>query len=744
MNKRLCRWFAVSVFLIALCSKSGMSGQREIEEFGYSRNSISSDIPVFLIRYVAQNAPVSAGYTNQFKPHESRENFSKYMFSSDSNIDSINNFFQEISSGKVAIVPAARGVSDEVYFVEHAARSGLSDREWESQVREDLVIAADNEINYSNFDRNNDAVIDSSELAIVIVGASAGMSGTVRPLKTVCRGQNRGLRLDGVRLCIKPAAFGSANFAVKSGNSTLPNNRGLAVVAHEIIHTIQSNYLDRVGTGLADLYGRNRNLNKLSLMGAISDLIHLDPVHAMRFGWLKPDLKSINTANYGCQALSKSPSVYENTSPALVLYENNKATSEFVVVESRNSSPTNNISFDRLPAALGTQGLAVWLTGLQSDGKVRSLGSNRAFVSTQSPPNNQLDTNSSLWGSHHSPFSILWKNGLDLGYEFYTKETQIGRHLLYWQKKFSSKPLFESPSIRHCYEEVTGESLATFPEGDKARVYTVNRSNEVEWYKHAGRSNGLRRWANSGEAKVVSAKGSVDLGQFSSILRAENGVVYGVDAGPVGHLHWFSHEDWKEAEREMWPSKTRVVSRSSGLGWRSYEKVFYGDNGVLYAVTPEGRLAWYKHLGWKDGSRDWANSGNELIVSVGSQPDWRKYRHVFSAGDGVIYAVTGGSTGDLHWYKHEGWQDGINSWANGGRPSVISTSQGLGWGSYKYLESGGKGVLYAVKSNGALVWYNHLGYQDGSIHWANRGSEKVISSANSDWDDRKAFFVMRE
>ncbi len=40
--------------------------------------------------------------------------------------------------------------------------------------------------------------------------------------------------------------------------------------------------------------------------------------------------------------------------------------------------------------------------------------------------------------------------------------------------------------------------------------------------------------------------------------------------------------------------------------------MFY--TGVLYGVTPAGYLLWYRHDGWADGTDAWANGGGGKIV----------------------------------------------------------------------------------------------------------------------------------
>jgi len=57
--------------------------------------------------------------------------------------------------------------------------------------------------------------------------------------------------------------------------------------------------------------------------------------------------------------------------------------------------------------------------------------------------------------------------------------------------------------------------------------------------------------------------------------------------------------------------------------------------GGGYAATVDGELQWYRHDGREDGSMRWA-ANNGANVGHG----WN-FKQVFSADDGVIYAITG-------------------------------------------------------------------------------------------------------
>jgi len=77
---------------------------------------------------------------------------------------------------------------------------------------------------------------------------------------------------------------------------------------------------------------------------------------------------------------------------------------------------------------------------------------------------------------------------------------------------------------------------------------------------------------------------------------------------------------------------------------------------VLYAITADGELRWYRHDGWFNGAKVWtAGDGGRLVGT-----DWNRFERVRPAADGVSYGITG--EGELHWHRHTGWADGTDGW----------------------------------------------------------------------------------
>ena len=127
----------------------------------------------------------------------------------------------------------------------------------------------------------------------------------------------------------------------------------------------------------------------------------------------------------------------------------------------------------------------------------------------------------------------------------------------------------------------------------------------------------------------------------------------------------------------MAPRSDSSSGKKVGNGWSNFKHVFSGDDGVIYTVQDNGDLLWYRHDGRGDGSFAWAEPGSGKKVGNG----WSNFKHVFSGGDGVIYAVR--DNGDLLWYRHDGWGDGSFAWAAGSGTKVDK-----GWSNFIEVLSG--------------------------------------------------------
>jgi hypothetical protein len=110
-----------------------------------------------------------------------------------------------------------------------------------------------------------------------------------------------------------------------------------------------------------------------------------------------------------------------------------------------------------------------------------------------------------------------------------------------------------------------------------------------------------------------------------------------------------------------------------------------------------GRLLFYRDF-TQDGTGD---VDTPSVIGLGG---WAGFKFLFTGGNGIIYAVD--DQGRLLFYRDQN-QDGTG---DVNTPAVIG--QG-GWADFKFLFSGGNGIIYAVNQQGQLLFYRDF-TQDGS------------------------------
>lgn len=138
-----------------------------------------------------------------------------------------------------------------------------------------------------------------------------------------------------------------------------------------------------------------------------------------------------------------------------------------------------------------------------------------------------------------------------------------------------------------------------------------------------------------------------------------------------------------------------------------FKQIFAARNGTIYAINQQGDLLWFRHLGFPDGSAQWERTAG---VKIGG--GWGGFQRVMASNDGVLYAIH--PNGDVYWYRHLGHETGAGTWANNGSGILV----GSGWALPARVTAADDGVLYFLRENGELLWYQHTGYRDGAKTWA--------------------------
>lgn len=230
-------------------------------------------------------------------------------------------------------------------------------------------------------------------------------------------------------------------------------------------------------------------------------------------------------------------------------------------------------------------------------------------------------------------------------------------------------------------------------------IYGITDTGDLNWYFHQGAHNGSAVWANGGQPVKVGNGWNEGRGVFKGDPHGSDGVIYRVDS--KGDLLWYKHTG-HSVGAPTWAGPNKV-----GNGWGDSRIVFGAGRGIMYAIAKNGDLLWFHHAGYDSGTESWDNGGNAAKVGAG----WNDVRLAFAGGNGIIYAVD--RKGDLFWYHHLGATDGKFSWTNNAQPTKV----GNGWNEVADAFSGGDGVIYALKRDGNLYWYDHSGFRTGAATW---------------------------
>jgi hypothetical protein len=159
----------------------------------------------------------------------------------------------------------------------------------------------------------------------------------------------------------------------------------------------------------------------------------------------------------------------------------------------------------------------------------------------------------------------------------------------------------------------------------------------------------------------------------------------------------------QDTRDSKWQGPRRV-----GSGWTRYRSIVPAGGNVFYAVArQDGALHWWRHEGFNDGGAQWTGP----YPAGGSE--WGGYREVFGGGNGIVYALA--QDGSLLWRRNRGYQSGDSQWEG---PAQVQA----GWSGYTRMFSMGQGEIYTVDGQGQLRWIRHLGYENGAPRW----SEPVV------------------
>lgn len=240
-------------------------------------------------------------------------------------------------------------------------------------------------------------------------------------------------------------------------------------------------------------------------------------------------------------------------------------------------------------------------------------------------------------------------------------------------------------------------------------IYALTSTGILKWYRHDDPWNGGARW--TGPRDVLSPLQGVQT-MFSTPF-ADTGEMYTITFD--GRLRWYAEAHTPQS------ASPQPLAREPGYngGWAGpaivphnmagYKQVFASNSypsqpglrtTALYGITPQGELHWFSYKGAINGGTDSRYWQGPTTVGTG----WQHFKHVFSIGAGIIYAVD--YNGTVSWYLHEGLLDGTSRWLG---PKIVNS----GWNYFQTMFSPGLGIIYGITNTGDLLWFRHRGWETG-------------------------------
>jgi hypothetical protein len=197
--------------------------------------------------------------------------------------------------------------------------------------------------------------------------------------------------------------------------------------------------------------------------------------------------------------------------------------------------------------------------------------------------------------------------------------------------------------------------------GPDGYIFNIRPTGAVWRYKWLGND-----WENGGEKEIVGT----GFGGWrpNRITIDHRGDMYGLHDDGSLHVWRFTKANnaWSFEERTLDPN----WSETFDMIWAS------GPGELFTRVKGTGTVLRYVY-DWD--SQRWLTHAQDTKIPG----DFAKYTDVASAGGGVFYTINGNS-GELHWYRYVGPNEGVNgsAWADGSSKVV-----GWGWGLTWQVES---------------------------------------------------------
>ncbi len=253
------------------------------------------------------------------------------------------------------------------------------------------LIATKTGYNFAQWDSNGDGSITQDELSIMVIGNHSHLDDPAHPATSTSSSRYGANRPIGNTLT--SVLVPGQNVTLRVKVASLDNRASFMTIAHELSHSL----------GTSDLYGPGDFSAGLTLMGSTifgqdddRRTVHFDPWHKMRFGWVRPRIFALEAGGVaGVTASQFSPA---NT--PVILYDPARGTSEYFIVEFRNSAPAGGGGHDTDLRYTPSSGLVVWHVVPGNDPPAFHEGA----------PNLSMGGNA-LWNQEQTTPLLRWRDG---------------------------------------------------------------------------------------------------------------------------------------------------------------------------------------------------------------------------------------------------------------------------------------------------------------------------------------------
>jgi len=237
------------------------------------------------------------------------------------------------------------------------------------------------------------------------------------------------------------------------------------------------------------------------------------------------------------------------------------------------------------------------------------------------------------------------------------------------------------------------------PDVYPAYIYALTQDGTLKWYRHDGAQDGKATW--QGPRDVATG-----WNKYKFVFPGGGNIIYAITQD--GILQWYRHKGFETGLGSEVPGSWEGPN-DVGRGWDNLKQVFSGGDGIIYVVNRDDKLLWFRHNAILSGAGLETPGAWDGPKEVGR--GWGNLRAVFSTGGGVIYDIT--QNGKLQWYKHNGYLTGRGLETAGAWSDRIELGPWSSSTTFKQLFSAGHGIIYDLELDGTLKWSRHLAYDVG-------------------------------